>query len=93
MKGRNEMNELVFLKNDQAVTMSLIIAENTNNQHKSVIQLIDDHKARFEPTNLLGGRPTKVAILNEQQATFLITLLRNNDIVLEFKNMCSQTFE
>ena len=32
------------------------------------------------------GRPTKVAYLNEQQATFLITLLRNNEIVLEFKS-------
>ena len=33
----------------------------------------------------LGGRPTKVAILNEPQATFLITLLRNNEIVTDFK--------
>lgn len=31
------------------------------------------------------GRPTRVAYLNEQQATFLVTLLRNNDIVLDFK--------
>ena len=35
--------------------------------------------------NLLGGRPTKVANLNEQQATFLITLLRNNNVVPDFK--------
>ena len=34
----------------------------------------------------MRGRPTKVAFLNEQQATFLITLLRNNEIVLDFKS-------
>ena len=46
-------------------------------------------KVRFtdlKSTNHLGGRPTTVALLNEQQATFLITLLRNNDIVLDFKS-------
>lgn len=91
------MSELVFLKNNQLVTTSLIIAEGTGNQHKLVIQLINDHKARFErwgqicfsdlkSGNPQGGRPTKVAYLNEQQATFLITLLRNNEIVLDFKS-------
>ena len=90
------MNELVFLKGKEPVTTSLIIAEKTGNEHKSIIRLITEHKAHFErwgtvrfsdlkSTNPLGGRPTKVAFLNEQQATFLITLLRNNDIVLAFK--------
>ena len=106
------MNELVFLKSNQPVTTSWIIAEGTGNHHKSVIQLIDDHKAHFErwgqiyfsdlkTTNKFiespnnnnqslskdrRGRPTKIAYLNEQQATFLITLLRNNEIVLNFKS-------
>ena len=106
------MKELVFLKNNQPVTTSLIIADGTGNQHKSVIQLIDDHKTHFErwgqiyfsdlkTTNKFidepngnnyslskdgRGRPMKIAYLNEQQATFLITLLRNNEIVLEFKS-------
>lgn len=91
------MNELVFLKNNQPVTTSLIIAEGTGNEHKSVIRLINEHKTEFEEdwgtirfsdlksTNPLGGRPTKIAWLNEPQATFLITLLRNNEIVVKFK--------
>jgi len=90
------MNELVFLKSNTPVTTSLIIAERTGNQHESVIRLITEHKAQFErwgqiefsdlkSGNLQGGRPTKVAYLNEQQATFLITLLRNNEVVLNFK--------
>lgn len=94
------MKEMVFLKNRQALTTSLIIAEGTQNQHESIIRLINEHKIRFERwgqihfTDLksgnkngdMRGRPTKVALLNEQQATFLITLLRNTDTVLDFKS-------
>lgn len=90
------MKELVFLKNNTPVTTSLIVAEGTGNDHKSVIRLIAEHKAQFErwrqvrfsdlqSTSPQGGRPTKVAYLNEQQATFLITLLRNNEVVINFK--------
>ena len=94
------MNDLVFLKGKQPMTTSLIIAEGTGNEHKSVIRLINEHKKYFErwgkiyfsdlkspnKNDDLRGRPTKVAYLNEPQATFLITLLRNTEIVLEFKN-------
>ena len=90
---------LVILKGKVPFTNSLVIAEGTKNQHKSVIRLIDTHQEKFnrwgkiyfsdfKSTNYVGdlrGRPTKVAFLNEQQATFLITLLKNTDIVLDFK--------
>ena len=90
------MNELVFLKNNQPMTNSLVIAEGTDNEHRSIIRLVQKHQKRFErwgavrfmdlkSTNPQGGRPTTVAWLNEPQAAFLITLLRNNDIVLDFK--------
>ena len=91
------MNELVFLKRKQALTTSLIVAEGTDNQHESIMRLINEHKTRFErwgkirfsdlkSGNPQGGRPAKIAFLNEQQATFLITLLHNNEIVLDFKS-------
>lgn len=91
------MQELVFLKGKEPVTTSLIVAEGTDNEHRSIIRLIQNYQERFErwgkirftdlkSTNPLGGRPTTVALLNEQQATFLITLLRNNDVVLDFKS-------
>lgn len=100
------MNELVFLKSNQPVTTSLIIAVNTKNQHESIVRLVNEHKERFErwgqiyfsdlksgnKNGDLRGRPTKVAILNERQATFLITLLRNNDIVLNFKEQLVDQF-
>ena len=91
------MKELVFIKKEHVFTTSLVIAEGTNNEHRSIIRLIQNHAEHFErwgkirftdlkSTNPLGGRPTVIAELNEQQATFLVTLLRNNDIVLDFKS-------
>lgn len=87
---------LVTVQNNQPVTTSLIIAEGTSNQHKNVLELISKYSGAFERWGSIefrvlnaeskGGRPTRIAYLNEQQATFLITLLRNNDIVLAFKS-------
>lgn len=40
------------------------------------------------------GRKTKIYLLNEPQATYLITLLENNDVVREFKlNLVKQFYD
>ena len=99
------MKKLVFLKNDTPLTTSLVIAEGTENEHRSIIRLIQTYEKQFKrwgkvrfmdlkSTNPEGGRPTKVALLNEPQATFLITLLRNNEIVVAFKGeLVAQFFD
>lgn len=90
------MNELVSIKKENVFTTSVIVANGTDNQHKSVSRLIHRHMKRFErwgmvefsdlkSLNSKRGRPTKVAMLNEEQAYFLITLLDNNDKVADFK--------
>lgn len=97
------MKELVFVKKEQAFTTSLVIAEGTDNQHESIIRMIQKNLEQFErwgkikfmsqkTTNPLGGRPTQVALLNEQQAMFLITLLKNTDVVIDFKFELIQMF-
>ena len=89
-------NSLVILKGKVPFTNSLVIAEGTDNEHRAVLQLIRKYEEKFNRwgavrfthlkcQNPLGGRPTTIAFLNEQQATFLITLLRNTDVVLDFK--------
>lgn len=91
------MKNLVTLHGKNIVTNSLIIAEGTDNEHRSIIRLIQRYEEKFnrwgkvrfvdlKSENPLGGRPTTVALLNEPQATFLITLLRNTDVVLDFKS-------
>jgi phage regulator Rha-like protein len=90
------MNELVSIKKENAFTTSMIVAEGTDNQHHSVTKLIRRHRKRFErwgelefmdfkSINSGRGRPTKIAMLNEEQAYFLITLLDNNEKVADFK--------
>lgn len=95
------MDSIVSLKNDDCFTDSKIIAEGTGNKHRSIQRLIETHKeslerfgkVRFEITPSGKTNQNKnVYQLNEQQATFLITLLRNNDVVIEFKVRLVQEF-
>lgn len=90
------MNELVLLKHGDAFTDSMKIAQGTGNTHHAVQQLVGKYHRKLvkwgkvEFTHLKcenpkGGRPPKVYYLNEQQALFLVTLLGNNDIVVDFK--------
>ena len=99
------MNELVYLKKDNAFTDSMVIANGTDNQHKSVVAIIKKYHKDFEDfgriefsdlksTNPKGGRPTKVYQLNEEQAALLLTYLDNNEIVRAFKKkLVHQFFE
>ncbi|RQR87739.1 MULTISPECIES: Rha family transcriptional regulator [unclassified Burkholderia] len=74
---------------------SEVIARGVEQQHKSVIQLIRNHRSDFEQLGAIafemrnparqGGRPTEYAMLNEHQATLLIAFMRNSPKVIEFK--------
>ncbi len=90
------MANLVIKHGDEFATTSEIIAANTDNEHASVIKLIRDYAGhleqfggvRFEIATLKtrgGNQQREIAILNEQQSTFLLTLMRNSDIVVRFK--------
>ena len=87
------MKELTFIRANDVYTTSLVIAEGTENQHISIKRTFYEYETKFKRLGTFsilnrestGGRPEKVIQLNEQQATFLVTLLRNNDIVVDFK--------
>lgn len=97
-------NEIVFIGSDgQAVTTSLAIAEGTEIQHKNILEMIrknpqdfnDFGRVTFEtqPFETAGGiQKREVAILNEQQATLLLTYMRNNEIVKGFKKHLVKSF-
>ena len=95
---------LVYLDGKkEPYTTSEIIAECAEVQHHTITRLIRANKADFEALGILGfkihkldgrGQPKKVYILNEQQATLLITYLKNTELVREFKkNLVSSFFE
>lgn len=93
----NNVVNLVQTNGQQAFTTSLIIAEGCDNRsHEATIKLIRKYKPEFESLGQLrfeivvvssngAGQATEYAILNEDQATFLITLFRNTPTVLKFK--------
>ena len=89
------MNQLVKIKKNDIFTDSIVIANGTENAHESVITLIRKYEDDFRElgsieysdylkSNKLKTKGTKID-LNEPQASYLITLLRNNDIVRRFK--------
>ena len=76
-------------------TTSEIVAKYTGVSVEHVRQLTDKHKGQLERFGILGfenskldgrGRPHKIWHYNEQQATLLITFMRNTDAVVEFKS-------
>ena len=85
------------------VTDSWIVAEKTKRKHKDVLELVSryaDHFKEFgrvtfetRPFDTAGGvQERKVVLFNEGQATFLITLMRNSNEVLQFKKDLVKAF-
>ena len=89
---------LVENNNGQLLVSSYAIAEQTNSNHKNVLELISKYSKSFKNQPTFETRPgynnsqVKVALLDEQQSTFLISLMRNSDIVVSFKAMLVDEF-
>lgn len=86
------MNELVLIENNEPVTTTMLIAQGVDMKHEHVMKLLKNSAKKS--TLLYGfeirkvstkGRPINAGILNEQQATFLITLMSNSEKVFQFK--------
>lgn len=81
-------------------TTSEIIAEGTGIEHRKLRDTIRKYKTELETFGLSasyqaessGGRPATGYILNEQQATFLLTLLKNTPVVVAFKKELVRQF-
>lgn len=102
------MPELVLIKpigsRMEPYTTADLVAEYAQVQRKTVNRLIQQHEKdleefgvlRFEialpPAGSKGGRPEKIYCLNEQQATLLITYLKNTPPVRLFKKTLVREF-
>jgi phage antirepressor YoqD-like protein len=87
-----------------ATTTSMRIANGTENEHASVLRLIRDNLDDFEefglvgfeirprPSGQHGGGDVQIAVLNEEHATLLLTYMRNNAIVKDFKKRLVREF-
>ena len=103
----DSMNSLVFLEPDNIkaipFTTSDVIAEHAQINYRSVQRMIEKHikrlekfgRVRFEmtPFETKGGMQNKkIYHLDEQQATLLITYLKNTEPVMDFKDNLVKQF-
>lgn len=87
-------NVTVIERNGVLVVDSRLIAERLAIAHKNLLATVDKYKQRaertfgkiaFETRKSERGKPERFAWLTEEQATFLMTLSRNTDEVVQCK--------
>lgn len=91
---------LVTMQGIEPVTTTLAIASGLGVQHKNVLELVRKYEAdlrafgevAFETRPGYHNAPVEAAILNEPQATLLISFARNTDVVREFKKRLVKAF-
>ena len=92
---------LVEEKNGELLVSSINVAENVGYEHRIVIQLINTYKCDFEQFSPLhlkciginGTSSYKTWYeLDENQVTFLFTLMKNNEHTVKFKLNLTKAF-
>jgi phage regulator Rha-like protein len=101
------MDKLVFINSnalsEEPYTTSRIISEYGGQKHRAIRQLIKTYINKFQklgrvtfemtPLKTKGGfQNVKIYKINEQQATFLITLMKNTEKVVNFKFELTKQF-
>jgi phage regulator Rha-like protein len=93
------MKDIVRLEKNIPVVSTLDMWEGLDVKHKAIIDLIRKYESMFSELGTLafqklksGGRPTPFCFLNEEQATFLITLMKNSEVVVKFKLKLTKEF-
>jgi len=98
------MNYLVKIEGKEPMTSTLIIADGMKLEHRAVMVLVNKYKERLETRGVMtfemskptkgenNGRPVKYALVNESQFLFLVTLMRNSEVVLDFKDKLTKEF-
>lgn len=97
------MNDLVYLlpNTKEPYTTSEVIAAYAEIKHHAIQQLVQKHEGDFQAFGIIAfemrktggrGRPETIYHLNEQQATLLMTYLRNTPVVREFKKELVRQF-
>lgn len=94
--------KLVFIKKEDVFTNSKIVAEHAGIQHAAVQQITRKYQQDFEEFGKLKikfnicpsktNQKEKIYLYNEQQATLLLTYLKNTKTVREFKKALVKQF-
>lgn len=102
MKELIKEGQLVFVQKENIFTNSKIIADNAKVQHITIKKITLKYKSDFEEFGKLSFkfklqssqpiRKEKIYLYNEQQATLLLTYLKNTKPVREFKKELVRQF-
>jgi len=98
--------QLITMNNNEPTVSAITIADNTNNQYGSIRDLITKFSKELKEfgelrvtdlksaTDTLGrkNKTKTVALLNETQAIFIMTLLKNSSKVVRFKLLLVKEF-
>ena len=84
---------IVSVINGEPLASTEVIARGFNVPHRNVIGLVRAHSGTLAEFGVIAtqlrfnprGKPTEFALLNERQATLVMTMLRNTPQVLQFK--------
>lgn len=94
------MTDIVQREGDELFTTSEIIAGRADVTHQSVLKLVDGYRADLEEFGQVGfeiragynNSQVRVAKLNEQQSTLVLTYMRNTEVVRQFKKDLVKAF-
>jgi phage regulator Rha-like protein len=96
--------ELTKIANNEPVTSTLIVAEGIKIKHRAILELFDKYENDLKELGVFTvetgkidkkgklGRHTRFVWITEDQAYFLVTLMRNSEIVKEFKKELVKSF-
>ena len=85
------MKSIVHIQSNDLMVSVRDMSDFSGNDYESVRRLIKENKTHFESLGVMFEKDNRNRVdfkstqLNEPQATFLITLMRNSDIVTKFK--------
>lgn len=99
MKNITE-KQLVSIKRNKPFTNSKVIADNSGLKHSTICRIIRNYKNDFEDFGVLNtgyefknnNQGDRIYLLNEQQATLLLTYSKNTEKVREFKKTLVKSF-
>jgi len=96
------MTSLVTIENNKLLVSTLDVAKGFEAEHKHVLELVKKYKdeikslscSAFETRNMKNknARDTEYFMLNEGQSIFLVSLMKNKKIVVEFKLKLAKDF-
>lgn len=100
-RKKNELAVLVKSVDNVPVVSTLDMCGPLGVEHKAIIQLVKKYETQLKEIRPVtfemrvgtrGGTPISFCYLDEEQATFLVTLMKNSEPVVKFKYRLSREF-